>query len=111
VLQWAVMPRLRAGGDHAAATFGAGLSGGNYASVGITDECNWYCGYQPQPVQYTIWANAEAGFEYWRGPGSHFAYRAFLGVAHGFAGGAGSPATEVSPLTIPYTGMGFGWSF
>ena len=37
-LQWAIMPRLRLGGDRHVVTAGAGVSGGNYGSGG-----EWFC--------------------------------------------------------------------
>jgi hypothetical protein len=58
-LQWAVMPRLRLGGDRHALTLGAGLSGGNYGGhMGVVD----WVGQPPPPIAYVVWGNAEAGY-------------------------------------------------
>jgi hypothetical protein len=109
VLQWSVMPRLRAGSARYAFTFGTGVSGGNYAKGSGSGECYFVCT-DPPPAQYTTWANVEAGFEMLMGREGRNAFRAFLGAAHGWAdpspvyGAVGSP-------TIPYVGVGFGKAF
>lgn len=92
-LQWSVMPRLRLGDDHDAFTLGAGLSGGQYAT---------------DPTYYTIWANFEIGSEHWSRGG--FAFRYYLGFAHGMMLGSQSSADRPVP-DIPYLGIGLGYAF
>jgi hypothetical protein len=107
LLQWSFMPRLRAGDDHNAVTFGAGVSGGQYGGInlfgfgpGCTSD-DLPCG--DFPTHYTLWTNVELGGEHWTRHGVAFRY--FLGVAYD----ALRPPANAE--AFPYAGMGLGRAF
>jgi hypothetical protein len=107
-LHWAAMPRLRLGNARRAFTIGVGASGGNYAHGAGSGECYFVCT-DPPPVQYTYWGNAELGGEILSGRGGRFAFRAFVGVAHGWTHRVAIDGFDAP--TIPYTGIGWGMAF
>jgi hypothetical protein len=105
VVQWALMPRLRLGGDGTALTIGAGISGGEYGDGFLRELLEFCdegpCPNPPYPTQYVIWTNFETGFEHWWRNG--FAIRFFFGYGHGFARG--------DSFNLPYLGFGLGYAF
>jgi hypothetical protein len=107
--QWSFMPRVRSGDDRRSFTFGAGVSGGPYATE--SNVCVVLCGFpgaqqQTFPTFYTLWANVEIGGEYWSRGG--FAFRYYLGYAHGMP--LSGPSWLNTGLDIPYFGMGLGFA-
>lgn len=102
VLQWAVMPRFRIGGDdHLAVLVGEGLSGGEYGN-GALELCEEPpCSF---PTKYVVWLNSELAIEQWW---SHLTMRYFLGLA---AGCDVSDCVDGHRI-IPYLGLGVGYAF
>jgi hypothetical protein len=108
-LQWAIMRRLRLGGDRHVVTAGAGVSGGNYGSGGEWF-CDGPCPDRDYPISYVVWANVEIGTEHWWRSG--FALRTFLGYARGCSATSCTTATaNGGDLAIPYFGFGLGYAF
>lgn len=100
-LQWSVMPRLRGGDEGDAFTFGVGLSGGEYAYE--TGFCLGCSDGETRPSAtyrtfYTLWTNVEIGGQHLSASG--FAFRYFLGLAHGYEVEAGRSLA----FPIPYLG-------
>jgi hypothetical protein len=93
-LQWALMPRLRAGKGRHAVVLGVGISWGKYEEP--------FAPADGQRVVSVVWLNAELGGELWTD--SHFAFRYFLGFATSLR------ASPHDHYGIPYTGIGFGYS-
>jgi hypothetical protein len=106
-VQWAVMPRLRAGNRRHALTLGAGVSGGNTGSGGEWF-CDGPCPVRDDPLTYMIWGNVEIGTEHWWNAG--FAMRTFVGYARGCTTSSCTSAYAAGQST-PYAGMGFGYAF
>jgi hypothetical protein len=106
-IQWAVMPRFRAGGKHHALTLGAGLSGGNTGSGGEWF-CDGPCPARDYPLTYVFWGNVEIGTEHWWNGG--FAMRTFVGYARGCTTST-CTSHYGADLSTPYAGLGFGYAF
>ncbi|HEY7372284.1 MAG TPA: hypothetical protein VIF57_09015 [Polyangia bacterium] len=102
-LQWAVMPRVRAGKDERNTfTLGIGASGGNVGEIPLFCDCDTSPTY---PTHYWLWTNVEAGGEHWWR--NNIALRYFAGVAVGCRTDAGCN----SVIGYPYTGVGIGRAF
>jgi hypothetical protein len=106
LVQWAVMPRLRFGGDRSAVTLGAGLSGGEFAHV-VGLDVDGGAGSTRDTLYDTLWANLELGGEQWSRGG--FAFRYYVGLAHGTM--LSAPSRAGSPVDVPYLGLGVGYAF
>ena len=106
-VQWAVMPRYRAGNRRHSMTIGAGVSGGNTGSGGEWF-CDGPCPVRDYPLTYVLWGNVEIGTEHWWSSG--FAMRTFIGYARGCTTSTCSSAHSAN-LSLPYAGMGFGYAF
>ncbi|HVX96129.1 MAG TPA: hypothetical protein VHK47_14555 [Polyangia bacterium] len=108
-VQWSVMPRVRFGNESDAFTFGVGLSGGEYAYE--TGFCLGCSDGETRPSAtyrtfYTLWTNVEIGGQHLSASG--FAFRYFLGLAHGYEVEAGRSLA----FPIPYLGVGnLGYAF
>jgi hypothetical protein len=108
--QWSLMPRVRAGRtDYNSFTAGLGVSGGQYGGVNFCVVCDGEDSSSSYPTTYTLWTNLEIGGEHWTRAG--FAIRYFVGYAIGKTVGSQPAQTNVSPLDLPYTGVGIGYAF
>jgi hypothetical protein len=112
--QWSIMPRALSGGAHHNTTFGVGLSGGPYTTdFGnlCVDACGFYSTQTRRviPTFYTLWANVELGGEYWSRGG--FAFRYFIGYAHGMPLSSPSWLDRTGPFDLLYFGIGLGYAF
>jgi hypothetical protein len=108
--QRAAMPRLRVRGDEGhILAFGVGMSGGQYSSDGIP--CfgcdDGASANRESPTAYTLWTNFEVSGERWGTSG--FAFRYYLGYAHGTMVQKEPSANQL--LVFPYFGVGPGHAF
>jgi hypothetical protein len=106
-LQWAIMPRLRAGAQLNAFTAGIGISGGQsgeYPLFAVADDAD------TGSIQsaYIVWANFELGGEHIAHGGYSFRY--FAGWAKGWPTSPTASTNRIL-LSYPYAGVGFGYSF